>query len=200
MNSFAQLLARSHRAKLDDAGAEYLDYITEAARHMRVLVQDLLLYARVGGEDLTIERIDANKALAVALGNLRNRIEECSGVVLADDLPVVPASGILLAQVLQNLISNALKYCRPGVAPEVRVSAERCGSEWRFAVRDNGQGISEEDRDRIFGLFTRLHDRKVSGTGIGLASVKRIVERHGGRVWVESEPRGRQHVLLYAAC
>ena len=185
---YTQLLDRRYRGVLDKQAHIYLDFMVEGTGRMGQLIQDLLSYARstTGGE-LHLELIDANRALQTALTNLRSRSDESRAVLTWDALPVVQAAEGLLTQVLQNLIGNAMKYTRTEVTPEVHISAERRGSEWVFSVRDNGQGIPRQYQQAIFQLFTRLHAREVSGTGIGLSTVKRIVERHGGRVWVESE-------------
>jgi PAS domain S-box-containing protein len=189
VTAYSQLLARRYCGQLDKQADEFLCFITDGAKRMARLIQDLLVYARsTSGEPLQPCPSDANVALALALANLGERIDETRPTLTWNPLPEVLAVEGLLAQVFQNLVGNALKYTRPGVVPEIHISAERKGAEWVFQVRDNGQGIAPEHLNRIFTLFTRLHDREISGTGIGLATVKRIIERHGGRIWVESEP------------
>ncbi len=189
VTSYSQLLARRYHGQLDEQADEFIGFITDGAKRMNRLVQDLLLHARsTSSEPLQLRPANANVALALALANLGERIDETRPTLTWDPLPELLAVEGLLAQVFQNLISNALKYMRPDVTPEIHVSAERKGAEWIISVRDNGQGIAPEHQKRIFTLFTRLHGKDVSGSGIGLATVKRIVERHGGRIWVESEP------------
>jgi light-regulated signal transduction histidine kinase (bacteriophytochrome) len=133
--------------------------------------------------------VDAGHVLHTALANLATAIADTGAVVESDPLPVVPAHAAQLQQLFQNLIGNAIKYHRPGIPPVVKVSATREDSEWRFAIEDNGIGIEPRYRERIFGLFKRLHaQNEYPGTGIGLALCLRIVERHHGKIWVESEP------------
>lgn len=189
VTSYAQLLARRYRGQLDAAADEYLHYVLDGTKRMGRLIQDLLTYARAQStQALELQLTDANAALNGALSNLQERIRKAQPILTQDRLPTLPAAEGPLTQVFQNLISNALKYARPGMTPEVHIGVQPQDSEWIFSVQDNGQGIAPEYREQIFRLFTRLHGRDVSGTGIGLATVKRIVERHGGRVWVKSEP------------
>ena len=160
----------------------------EGVTRMRSLINDLLTYSRVGKEEKPSAPTDSRAALDRALANLRVTIAERGAVVVAGQLPMVMGNPPQLTQVFQNLIGNGLKFCKEG-QPEVRVSAERQGGEWVFSVSDNGIGIDQQYADRIFLIFQRLHKRdEYEGTGIGLAICKKIVERHGGRIWVESEP------------
>jgi PAS domain S-box-containing protein len=187
--SFSQLLSRRYRGRIDSTADEYIQYITGAADRMSRLIRDLLVYAQsTDSGDLRKQDVDAGAAVELAVENLQARVDETAATITHDALPVVPAAESLLVQVFQNLIGNALKYTRPGTPPRVHVSAHNEDGCWIFSVRDNGQGIAPEHQTKLFQLFTRLHGREVSGTGIGLATVKRIVERHGGSVWLESEP------------
>jgi light-regulated signal transduction histidine kinase (bacteriophytochrome) len=186
--SFTQLLARRYKGKLGEDADEFIGFAMEGVTRMRSLINDLLTYSRVGKEEKPSAPTDSRAALDRALANLRVTIAERGAVVVAGQLPMVMGNPPQLTQVFQNLIGNGLKFCKEG-QPEVRVSAERQGGEWVFSVSDNGIGIDQQYADRIFLIFQRLHKRdEYEGTGIGLAICKKIVERHGGRIWVESEP------------
>jgi PAS domain S-box-containing protein len=188
VTSYSQLLARRYGDALDGTAKEFIETILSGTQRMSRMIQDLLLYARSATGDLSdVQSIDANIALQLALANLRGVIDDVKPFITYDDLPMVRAAEGPVAQVFQNLISNAVKYRRDGVTPEIHISARRDGVDCVFSVADNGQGIAPEHHHRLFQLFSRLHGREVSGTGIGLATCKRIVERHGGRVWVESQ-------------
>ena len=156
---------------------------------MQALIQDLLAYSRAGAIGEALRKISSEKALKEALTNLRVTIEESGAVVTHDALPAITTDDTQLAQIFQNLVGNAIKY-RGAEVPHVHVSAEKNGGkEWIFSVRDNGLGIDPQYFERIFTLFQRLHGRKeFEGTGIGLAICKKILERLGGRIWVESQP------------
>ncbi len=156
---------------------------------MQAQIRDLLALSRVATTGTAPEATDAGAVVADVLRDLRGAVEASGATVTVGPLPRMMADPVQLAQVFANLIGNAIKYRRPGVPPEVRVGAERAEASWRFAVTDNGIGIEAEYRDRVFEVFQRLHTREqYEGTGIGLAIVKRIVERHGGRIWVEPAP------------
>jgi hypothetical protein len=156
---------------------------------MQLLITDLLAYCRVGTTGKDLHETSSSAAVEQAMSTLQEAIEESGGVVTHDSLPVVIADGVQLVQLFQNLIANAIKY-RSAEIPRVHVSATKNGGkEWTFAVRDNGLGIDPKYFDKIFVMFKRLHGRdEFSGTGIGLTVCKKIVERHGGRIWVESVP------------
>jgi len=187
VSSYVQLLARRYKGQLDADADDFIDFAVDGAKRMQELVNDLLTYSRVGTRGNPFEPTDCEAVLALALGNLELAIEEGGAVVTHDPLPVVVADGSQLAQVLQNLIANSIKF-RGEMPPRIHVSATSMGDEWVFCVRDNGIGIDPQYHDRVFVLFQRLHTRReYPGTGIGLAICKRIVERHGGRIWVESE-------------
>jgi signal transduction histidine kinase len=188
--SFAQLFARKFKDKVDADGEEYIGRIVDGAKRMRELIQDLLDYSRVTrDEELTREHVDMNRVLTATLEGLRVAIEETAAEVTHDDLPVLPAANTShMQQLLLNLISNAIKYRREGVPPRVHVGVRRDYAKWRFSVADNGQGFDTRFSDVVFGIFKRLHGKDVPGTGIGLALCKRIVERHGGRIWASSTP------------
>jgi signal transduction histidine kinase len=181
---FAGLLDRDYRDRLDDSGKTFLDSILAGTDRMRTLIRDLLEYSRVGNGELRRERVPADDLLDTARENLAGAIAEKGASLTSDPLPTVNGDAKQLCQVFQNLLSNALKFS-DDAAPEVHVSASLFPSEWRFSVRDNGIGIDPRHAERIFQPFARLGAAK-EGTGIGLAICQKIVEHHGGRIWVES--------------
>ncbi len=186
--SFTQLLAKRYRGKLEGDADEFIGYAVDGARRMQVLINDLLAYSRVGSRGKEFAPTDCEAILEAALMNLRKAIEETGAVVTYDPLPTAPSDETQLCQVFQNLIGNALKF-HGSAPPRVHVSAQDTDGKWRFSVRDNGIGIDPRHAERIFQVFQRLHTTaEYPGTGIGLAIAKKIVERHGGRIWVESEP------------
>jgi PAS domain S-box-containing protein len=186
--SYTQLLARRYKGKLDDDADEFIGYAVDGATRMQALINDLLAYSRVGTRGHELESTDVGAVIDRVTSDLGAAIEQAGASVRHDALPSVMADPGQLGQLFQNLISNAIKF-RGDRAPEVEVTADRQGTFWRFAVRDNGIGIAPEYVDRIFVIFQRLHTRaEYPGTGIGLAICKKIVERHGGRIWVESNP------------
>jgi PAS domain S-box-containing protein len=185
--SYAQLLARRYQGKLDRDADEFLGYLIDGARRMSVLIQDLLSYSRqVRMGAPAFSPVNSEEALETALRNLHRAIRDSAAEIRRDPLPTVWGHSMQLAQVFQNLISNAIKYSG-GKTPKVHVSAQVLDGEAVFRVSDQGIGIDPRYHDRIFGLFKRLHGRNVPGTGIGLATCKKIVEQHGGRIWVESK-------------
>jgi PAS domain S-box-containing protein len=188
ISSFAQLLER-HSADLDSTAREYLHYIIDGSQRMSALIRDLLAYSRVmEGQGTGGEPVDLSVVLSDSLEILSLLIEETGAiVVVAEPLPVVEGHRIALTQLMLNLISNALKYRKPDKPPEVTIGAERGDEEWIISVTDNGPGIHPKDYAKIFVIFERLDPAKSSGTGLGLALCQKIVERHGGRIWVESE-------------
>jgi PAS domain S-box-containing protein len=186
VSSYTQLLARRYRDRLDDDAREFIGYAVDGVNRMQSLIADLLAFSRVGSRGGAFEAVDLNRVLERTLSNLETAIAEAGAEVTADSLPTVVADPVQLGQLFQNLAGNAVKF-RGQAPPRVHVSAERRGGEWHFAVRDNGIGIEPEYVERIFVIFQRLHGRgEYPGTGIGLAICKKIVERHGGRIWVES--------------
>jgi PAS domain S-box-containing protein len=185
--SYTQLLARHFEGQLDDKTRKYIDYAVDGAVRMQRLINDLLAYSRVNTQGKTPEMIDSHAVLGEALRSLAAAIEENRAIVMNDDLPKVRADATQLSQLFQNLIGNAIKF-RGADSPRIRVSACDLGREWRFSLKDNGIGIDAQYADKVFVIFQRLHTRQeFPGTGIGLAICKRIVERHGGRIWFESE-------------
>lgn len=185
--SYTQLLAKRYKGKLDADADEFIAYAVDGANRMQRLIQDLLAYSRVNTQGQVFEPTSVEAVVGYALDNLRGAIEESGAVVTHDPLPTVMADDRQLLQLFQNLLSNALKF-RGEQPPRVHVAAERRGTEWVFSVRDNGIGIDPQYAERIFVVFQRLHNvAEYSGTGIGLAICKKIVERHGGRIWIESQ-------------
>ena len=186
--SYTQLLARRYKGKLDSDADEFIAYAVDGAGRMQRLIQDLLAYSRVGSTPGNLRDISSESALLQALQNLRGVIQESGALVTHDPLPSVMADEIQLIQLFQNLIGNAIKYQNPGI-PQVQIAASRNGAKkWTFSVKDNGLGIEAQYFEKIFGMFQRLHKREeFAGTGIGLAICKKIVERHGGRITVESQ-------------
>jgi signal transduction histidine kinase len=186
--SFVQLLARRYRDQLDQDARDFINYAVEGVTRMQHLINDQLSYALVGIDAGQVEMTDANAVLAEVLTNLKPLIEENHAEISQDILPRVPVIHTQFGQLLQNLIGNAIKFHGEDI-PRIHVGVQRQGDAWLFSVRDNGIGIDPEYFEKIFLLFKRLHSReKYPGTGIGLAICKRIVERHHGRIWVESEP------------
>ena len=187
--SYTELLAENYKGRLDADADEFIAYAVDGANRMRVLIEDLLAYSRAGTNGKALHKVSSDNALKDALTNLRATIQESGAVVTHDLLPVITTDGTQLTQIFQNLVGNAVKY--HGVAaPLVHVSAAKNGgNEWIFSVRDNGLGIDPQYFDRIFVLFQRLHGQaEFKGTGIGLAICKKMLERLGGRIWVESQP------------
>ncbi|MGO8761249.1 MAG: sensor histidine kinase [Desulfobaccales bacterium] len=186
--SFTQLLARRYRGQLDKDADEFIGFAVDGATRMQSLINDLLAYSRVGTRGKPFVPTDCGAVLQMALDNLTRSVEESGAVITHDLLPTVPGDEVQLTQLFQNLIANAIKF-RGRETPRIHVSVENQGPQWVFAVRDNGIGIAPEQQERIFMIFQRLHHRsEFPGTGIGLAICKKIVERHGGRIWVESKP------------
>jgi light-regulated signal transduction histidine kinase (bacteriophytochrome) len=188
VGSYVQLLAKRYRGKLGADADDFIGFALDGATRMQQLIEDLLAYSRVSTRGAELVPTDAAAVLARVLGHLQLALRETGARVTHDDLPTVPADAGQLEHVFLNLIGNAIKFRGPR-PPEIHLGAERRDGEWLFSVRDNGIGIEAQYFERIFVIFQRLHSREdYPGTGIGLAITKRIVERHGGRIWVESEP------------
>jgi len=188
VSSYTQLLAQRYEGQLDDKAKKYIDYAVDGAVRMQRLINDLLIYSRVGTRGKPFEPTDSHSVLGEVLRNLQATIEESQAIITNDDLPTVRADASQFAQVFQNLIGNAIKF-RLDSPPHIHVSARDQGHKWVFSVADNGIGIDPQYKDRLFAIFQRLHTKQeYPGTGIGLALCKKIVERHGGKIWFESEP------------
>ncbi len=187
VSSYVSLLARRYKDKLDATAEEFIGFAVDGAHRMQQLINDLLFYSRVTTRGKPLVPTDCEEVFKRAEMNLKIAIEENQGSVKHDPLPTVNADTVQLERLFQNLISNALKY-HGEKHPKVHISAEKNGKAWTFSIKDNGIGIGPDDRERVFGIFQRLHTRdEYEGTGIGLAVCKKIVERHGGEIWVESE-------------
>jgi signal transduction histidine kinase len=186
--SYCQLLQRRYKGKLDADADEFIGYAVEGAGRMQRMINDLLNYSRVGRRGGQFEAVAMRDIVDGVLKNLELAIRDAGAAIVVGDLPTVHGDRTLLHQLLQNLVGNALKFRRDAPV-RVEVSAERDGDLWRFRVADDGIGIDAEYLERIFLIFQRLHERgKYPGTGIGLAVCKKVVEHHGGRIWVESTP------------
>lgn len=186
--SYCQLLQRRYTAKLDQDANEFINFAVEGAKRMQSLINDLLLYSRVGTKGKEFVQTDLEHVLADALANLAIAVEEAGAEITHDPLPKVSGDGIQLLQLMQNLIGNALKFRRDEPV-RIHIGAQREGDRWLISVTDNGIGIEPQYAERIFMIFQRLHTRKqYPGTGIGLSICKKIVERHGGHIWVEPAP------------
>ncbi len=188
MTSFAQALEKRYKDKLDKTADEYIQFIVDGAERMQTLIDDILTYSRVTTRTLPFEPVEMEEILQTVLVNLTVAAEQAKAKITHDPLPVINADSSQMGQVIQNLIANAIKFFE-GEFPVIHISARQEGEEWVFSVKDNGIGIDPELFDRMFDLFKRLHPQdKYPGTGVGLAVTKKIVERHGGRIWVESQP------------
>jgi light-regulated signal transduction histidine kinase (bacteriophytochrome) len=188
VTSYVQLLQRRYGGKMGQEADEFIGYAVDGAYRMKGLIESLLEYSRVQTRGKEPGPVDAEKLLAQVLRALHPLIEESQAHITHDTLPVVTADAPQISLVLQNLIENGIKF-RKDDAPEIHVSAKEAIDEWIFSVRDNGIGIEPQYQERVFRLFQRLHTRSErSGTGIGLALCKRVVDRHGGRIWFESTP------------
>jgi len=189
IRSYLQLLERRYKEQLDSDANEFIWFAVDGATRMQTLINDLLAYSRVTTRARPFEPADCSTILDFVLTDLKVAIEESDAVVTHDPLPTIIADETQLKQLFQNLVGNGLKFHQEGARPEIHVGAERQGNWWTFSVHDNGIGIDHKYFEHVFAIFQRLHSRdEYPGTGIGLAVCKKIVERHGGRIWVESEP------------
>ena len=186
--SYAQLIKRRYKGQLDQDADEFIDFMVNGASRMKNMIQGLLDYSRVGTQGHKFKEFKSEDALNYAINNLQSAISENNAEITYDDLPTIFADKNQIASIFQNLIGNALKFQKEGLKPKIHVLANKKGNEYVFSVSDNGIGIEEQYTHRIFEVFKRLHTiDEYEGAGIGLAIVKRIIDRHGGRVWVESE-------------
>lgn len=188
ISNYAQLLERRYQETLDEKGIRFIHNMIEGTEKMQRLIDDLLEYSRVGRHHKPLEPTDCQQVFVEALDNLQMMVRENQAQVTATTLPTVLGERMRLVQLFQNLLNNAIKYRQDDVIPEIQVSVEPHGDGWLFAFHDNGIGIDPKHSERIFQIFQRLHtSREYSGTGIGLAICKKIVESHGGSIWVESQ-------------
>lgn len=188
ITSYIQLIERRHKERFDADDQLSMQYVVEGATRMQKLINDLLAYSRVGRTAPDLKPTSVRAVIDETVGNLKMMIEETGATITYDDLPVIMADGIKLTELFQNLLSNAITF-HSDSTPQVHIGAELTDEGWRFSVRDNGIGIDMRHADRVFLMFQRLQKREdYPGTGIGLAIAKKIVELHGGRIWVESRP------------
>jgi light-regulated signal transduction histidine kinase (bacteriophytochrome) len=185
--SFCQLIEKRYSGQLDERGEQYIYFAVDGAKRMQVLINDLLAFSRVGRLGGEFGPVDLDDVLARVLSNLDTAIQESGAVVESEPLPTVNGEASLLGAVLQNLIANGIKF-RSDAPPRVSLSAERRGGEWLFSCADNGIGIDPEYAERVFVIFQRLHPKEeYAGTGIGLAMCRKIVDYHGGSIWLDTE-------------
>ena len=189
ISGYTKLLQTEYTTQLDSTAHEYMDFVIDGTKRMRELIEDLLAYSRVGTSEPVFSQVDCNSIVREAVVNLQTSIEESQAEIIYRDLPCLMAERGQLVQLFQNILSNAVKFRRRDVSPKIAVRAKlQQDSTWLFSIEDNGIGIKPEYYDRIFKIFKRLHSqREFSGTGIGLALCRKIVERHGGKMWVESQ-------------
>jgi light-regulated signal transduction histidine kinase (bacteriophytochrome) len=188
ISSYLQLLERRYKGELGQDADDFIAFAVDGAKRMQGLINDILQLSRLGTQEKSLQKTDCEAILKQALTNLRVSIEDCCAQVTHDPLPMTKADPTQLVQLFQNLLGNAIKF-RGRKDPRIHISAQPKDNEWLLSVGDNGIGIDPQYSDRIFGIFQRLHGRgEYSGTGIGLAICRKIVEGHGGRIWVQSEP------------
>jgi len=187
VSGFANLLEKRYRESLDKDAHDFIDFIIDGASRMHDLINDLLTFSRIGTQGILFKPTDMNVVLEATLNNVRISAIETNAIITNDPLPVIIADESQMVQLLQNLISNAIKFHGP-VPPKIHISGEIKKNEWIFTIKDNGIGIDSKNFERIFVIFQRLHKKgEYSGTGIGLTVCKKIIQRHGGKIWVESE-------------
>ncbi len=189
VSSYTQLLADRYNDQLDDKARTFIHYAVDGAARMQTLIRDLLAFSRVETHVQEFKIVDARSALGAAMANLKTAIDETGALVTIDDLPQVQADETQLTQLFQNLINNSIKFQKNSHLPRIHISAGLQDGDWCFSIQDNGIGIESRFKDKVFLVFQRLHTRQeYSGTGIGLALCKRIIDRHSGKIWFESPP------------
>jgi signal transduction histidine kinase len=188
ISSFSLLISREYGEKIGESGKDYLNFIIEGTQRMNLLIKNLLEYSRIGKIESKCKEVNSEALIDSAIKNLQLSIREQMAEVHKEALPMIHGDPVQLEQLFQNLIGNAIKYHKTNIPPKVSISATTDKNEWLFAIKDNGIGIKSEYLEQIFVMFKRLHGRdEYSGTGIGLATCKKIVELHGGRIWAESK-------------
>ena len=198
VNQYVQLIEKRYKGKLDPRADEYIKFATDGTARMRQMIVDLLEFSRVGSKDKPLVPTNLEEVVNQVQNNLTVAIEESGAKMTHDPMPVVMSDFTQIMHVFQNLSSNALKFRKEGVVPEIHLGAEKKGDEWVFSVADNGIGIDPKYFDKLFIIFHRLNSAATyKGNGIGLAISKKVVERHGGRIWVESELGQGYDVLLH---
>jgi light-regulated signal transduction histidine kinase (bacteriophytochrome) len=199
VSGFADMLARRYGGKLEGDANRFVEAISSGVARMDEMISDLLAYARAGSPDQPFEPVDCNDVVADALASLQRAVDDAGAQIDVEPLPTVTGNPATLRQLFQNLIANAIKFVDEPPA-RVRIWAAEIPEGWRFSIRDNGIGIAPEEVERIFGMFTRLHGSdRYPGTGVGLAVCQRIVDVHGGRIWVESAPGGGSQFMFTIA-
>lgn len=189
--SFTQLLAKRYKDKLDDEAREFIHFAVDGATRLQTLITDLLAFSRVGTHAKPLEEIACDSVLDRVLQSLKLAIIDSRAQITRDPLPTMMGDPVQVGQLFQNLLTNAMKFRRPDAPPRIHISAEQSGGLWKVRFRDNGIGIAAEHAERVFVIFQRLHTKaEYPGTGIGLAICKKIVERHGGSIWIEPSPGG----------
>ena len=187
ISSYVQLLSKRYMDKLDADADDFINYVIDGTRRMQDLINDLLTFSRIGKKGMDFKAIDSGTILEHVLENLQTTIKEAKAVITHEQMPIIIADSSQLVQLFQNLLSNALKF-KGKEAPRIHISTEKKDDAWIFSIHDNGIGIDPEYAERIFIIFRRLHSKtEYEGTGIGLAICKKIVERHGGHIWIKSE-------------
>ncbi|MFJ4005856.1 ATP-binding protein [Streptomyces sp. NPDC090023] len=200
VSSFTQLLQRRYGGQLDERADQYIDFAVDGANRMQTLINDLLDFSRVGRVHNTHQSVDLNVVMKRTLTAISVSVEESGAVITRDELPTLIADSTQMGMLWQNLIGNAIKFRRPGETPAVHISAEQDGDFWRFAVTDNGIGIAAEYAEKVFVIFQRLHTKdRYQGSGIGLAMCKKIVEFHGGTIFVDLEHTGGTRIVFTLA-
>lgn len=188
LTNFTELIHEEYRGKLDGEGSRYIDYISDSAARMRALVKGLMDYSLLGKESLKT-MVDCNTILREVISDMHGSIQSSHTLMFVEPLPVINGFATELRLLFQNLISNAIKFRKNDIPPEIKISAENREKEWLFSVADNGIGMQEKDKEKIFIMFKRMHNRsEYDGAGIGLAHCKKIVKLHGGQIWAESAP------------
>ena len=186
--SYTQLLAKRCKGKIDQDADDFISYAVDGANRMQKLINDLLEYSRVISRGKPSEPVDCELLVRQAMENLRLTITENNAVITHSKLPVITADSSQLVQAFQNLLNNAIKFKRPDNPPQIHINVQENDEEWLISVKDNGIGIENQYFERIFVIFQRLHSRReYAGNGIGLSVCKKIIERHGGKIWIESE-------------
>jgi len=197
LSAFSQIIKEEYHDKLDEEGNKYLEFIFSSATRMRMLVTGVLDYSLLGQKSI-ITPVDCNKILSEVLFDMTDSINSSGAKISVQELPVLNGFETELRLLFQNLIHNAIKFRKKDVCPEIKISVESQKNEWVFAIEDNGIGIQEKDIENVFIIFRRTHNRsEYEGSGIGLAHCKKIVELHGGRIWVESIP-GKGSTFIFS--
>ena len=195
--SFCQMLENRYAEQLDERAKQYIAYAVDGAKRMQGLINDLLAFSRVGQPGTSFGPVDLNEAAGRAVSELEAAIEDSDATITVDRLPVVPGERGLLIQLFANLIGNSIKFRRVDAPPVIRITAEQQNGEWEFACKDNGIGIEPSYRERVFAIFQRLHPRDAyPGTGIGLALCRKIVDFHGGKIWIDDQETGQPGTVI----